>query len=367
MFRIRSLVGARAETAIRPMDGPLAPNDRLESLQSISLSGEGVVDDVAEGPSGTILVSCDDRVLQVNLNGGHRVFAECGGRITALCRGEDGSLVVGIEGWGLKRLGKNGELIASYRNDDSSNRWSPTALVSDAGGGVYFAIGSRRHTATDWVQDLMERNVDGYVGYWYPRKDERPRIVADRLAWPYGLLIEPGDGREDKLLVAESWSHDILRYHIDGTGLGVAEKLTANMVGYPARISAAHKGGYWVALFARRTQLVELVLKEDAFRKAMMESLAPELWIRPALTTTGDHHEPLQMGGIRALGVRKVWAPPRSYGLVVRLDNDGVAAESLQSRVGGSAHGITSAREIGTNLIMVSQGKGAVLILPLNQ
>ena len=58
----------------------------------------------------------------------------------------------------------------------------------------------------------------------------------------------------------------------------------------------------------------------------------------------------------------KPWAPPRSYGLLVRIDEDGEAVESLHSRVGGRHHGITAARDTAQGLVIVSRGSGRVLL-----
>ena len=38
--------------------------------------------------------------------------------------------------------------------------------------------------------------------------------------------------------------------------------------GYPARLSPAQDGGFWLAVFAGRTQLIEFVLREPALLQA---------------------------------------------------------------------------------------------------
>jgi hypothetical protein len=59
----------------------------------------------------------------------------------------------------------------------------------------------------------------------------------------------------------------------------------------------------------------------------------------------GSGLEPLQGGGIKKLGITKPWAPPRSYGLVACVDEDGEVRCSLHSRADGTRHGVLSARE----------------------
>ena len=116
-----------------------------------------------------------------------------------------------------------------------------------------------------------------------------------------------------------------------------------NMPGYPSRLASAAGGGFWLSLFGVRTHLVEFVLREDDFRKEMMRTVPPAYWVAPVISSTRDCLEPMQLGGLKALGIEKPWAPPRSYGLLARLDADGEVVETLHSRVGGKNHGITTA------------------------
>jgi hypothetical protein len=107
---------------------------------------------------------------------------------------------------------------------------------------------------------------------------------------------------------------------------------------------------------------VEFVLREDDFREEMMRTIPKQYWVAPALATGGDCLEPMQFGGIKALGIQKPWAPPHSYGLVARLDRNGEPVESLHSRVGGRYHGVTAAIEAAQGLVVVSKGSGRVLL-----
>jgi hypothetical protein len=76
------------------------------------------------------------------------------------------------------------------------------------------------------------------------------------------------------------------------------------------------------------------VLREDDFRQEMMGTIAPQYWIAPALATSGDALEPMQSGSIKALGIQKPWAPPRSYGLIARIDE---VATSSRACIAASA------------------------------
>ncbi|MCB1418607.1 MAG: hypothetical protein KDJ74_06255, partial [Notoacmeibacter sp.] len=70
---------------------------------------------------------------------------------------------------------------------------------------------------------------------------------------------------------------------------------------------------------------------------------------------------------IKQMGVLKPWAPPRSYGLVIRLAADGRITSALHSRVDGRNHGIVAAAEAGGELFCLSAGADAVLKAPLQR
>ena len=135
-----------------------------------------------------------------------------------------------------------------------------------------------------------------------------------------------------------------------------------NLPGYPGRLRTDGRGGFYLALFARRTHLIEFVLKEDDFRQEMIATMPPDYWIAPAYAGGADCLEPMQIGGVKALGIQKPWAPPRSYGLLVHLDGDGEATDSLHSRAGGRYHGVTGACDTPYGVVIAARGAGRLLL-----
>ncbi len=75
--------------------------------------------------------------------------------------------------------------------------------------------------------------------------------------------------------------------------------------------------------------------------------------------------EPMQGAHLKTMGIVKPWAPPRSYGLVVRLNADCVPRYSLHSRVDGRNHGVVAAAEVGDALYVLAKGAGRLLRLSL--
>jgi len=337
----------RPRTPPPPMlDGPWAPNDALETAAPVAAMPG--MDCVVADRAGNLHVSSQTTIHRLSKDGEPVAWATFDAAVTAMAAGPSG-IVAAIEGVGLVRLDEAGNTVARL---DLASR-CVTAIAVDPRDEVYFAIGSATCPAGEWYRDLMDKGAGGSLHKW-AGPGGAVRIAGD-LAFPAGLAFDAGGG----LLVSEAWRHRILRLRPSG---GAPEVLAANLPGYPGRISAM-RDGYLLSVFAMRTLLVDFVLTEDAFRTEMIETIDPEYWIRPSLYSGTSYLEPLQGGAIVKLGVKKAWSPPRSYGLVVALDANGVPTASWHSRVGGRFHGVTSAIERGDDLFVVSKGADTLLRL----
>jgi sugar lactone lactonase YvrE len=350
------------QNAIPPMDGPLSPNDRLDACQPI---GEPLVnaDDVALGPDGAIYVSGGRSVLRLAGEGfaERSVFAEFQADTGALALHPDGRVLVAVAGRGLAAVEAYGRTQWLSKVDGQALRCL-AAMTVGADGTIFAVEGSARHLASDWSRDLMEKNRSGRLLITGPELD-RARVLLRGLLYPHGIAL--GDDGQS-LWLAESWSHSVSRVPLRGDTVGRPERVLRNLPGYPARVRLAVGGGFWLCLFAVRTHLVEFVLREDEFRDEMMRTIDPRYWVAPALSSGDDCLEPMQIGSVKALGIQKPWAPPRSYGLLARVEvhPDGTCelVESLHSRVGGQYHGITSCCETPQGLVIVSKGSGRLLL-----
>ncbi len=344
--------------AIPMLDGPFRPDNRLEALEEV---GDTIpaCDDIAAGEAGEIFVSSGHEILRLSGPGWEtrEVYARFDAEVGALAY-TGGSLYAGIFGRGVLLL-RSGMEAARLDICAGVPLRCPTAIAVLANGEIAITEGSSLHLPGDWCRDLMERNSHGRV-ILAAGDLSTARVLAGGLAWPSGAIAAP-DGKE--LWVCEAWKHRVVAYPLQG-GRG-PRIVMPNLPGYPARLTAAPGGELWLALFALRTQLVELVLEEDKYRREMMATIDPSLWIAPSLRATGGYLEPLQGGAIRKLGIIKPWAPARSYGLVVRLSAEGEALESLHSRVGGRHHGITAVRMVDDRLLIASKGGECLLQHPL--
>jgi hypothetical protein len=305
-------------------------------------------------------VAADRRVIRCSpVNHADRsVLLEAPGPIRCLATAQDGSLLAGVDDVGLVHVDGAGRQRV-LAGEVAGHRLRSCTAIAVGDGALYFTEGSARHPSADWAWDLMEGHADGRVCRVGPDGGE-VEVLQDRLAFPSGVTLSH-DRRA--LLVTEAWTHSMWRLPV-GDGASRAARVKANMVGYPGQIHRRAQGGYWLSFFALRTHLVEFVLTQDDYRREMIRTVHPDFWIRPALRTLNSGLEPLQGGGVKKLGVTKPWAPPRSYGLIACVDEDGEVRHSLHSRADGSRHGVLSAREFDGTLYIASNGGDHVLTSP---
>ncbi len=345
--------------AIPAMDGAFSPNDRLDRATPIGDPLPGA-DAVTEGPDGAIYVSAGRNVWRLAGPGyaARSLHAELDGTVGALAFHPDGRLLACIAGGGLAAIDAAGK--RRYLTEaEGAPLNCPTSVAAAPDGGIFVTDGSSRHEPSAWCADLMAQSRTGRLIACGPGL-EQPRVLLRGLLYPGGLAVADG-----QLWLTESFAHRLSRAALAGSGaIGTPQTVIRNLPGYPSRLGRvlAPARGLWLSLFAVRTHLIEFVLREDDFREEMMRTVPPQYWIAPALSSSGDCLEPMQIGSVKALGIQKPWAPPRSYGLVARLDAAGEVVETLHSRVGGKHHGITAATETDQGLVLVSKGSGRVLL-----
>lgn len=335
----------RGEAAVTlpPMDGALRPNRRLDdAARRQPLAG---VDALCS--AGGELIAAAGTALLVRTPTGWRPRATFDAAITALAPWA-GGLAVALADGQVRFVGgadDGGACATGLR--------CITALAAD-GQDLLLANGSARHGPDDWQRDLLERNATGSLWRLCPA-GRAPEPVARDLAWPAGVAVD-GAG----IVVAEAWRHRLLRL-----GPGRPQVVLDDLPAYPGRL-APGRAGWWLALFAPRSQLVEFVLREPAYRRRMLAEVPSPYWVAPTLRSGRSFYESLQGGGVRQLGKLKPWAPSLSAGLCLQLDAGFQPRASLQSRADGATHGVTAACEHGPDLFVAARGDGVVVALALN-
>lgn len=339
-----------ATITVPSFDGALKPNQALERAETLfeaqapeDLASDGAALYLADGPK-----------LQ-RIEGGARVpVREFEAAITALAFLPGGRLAVALAGREVRVYAQvdAAQPQAVFSGDGLR---CVNALAAAGPDALYASDGSAAHDPGQWVWDLMERGRTGRL-LRLDIASRRVDVLAKGLRYAFGVAA-----MGDSALVAESWRHRLLA--VDPKG--AVRPVLANLPVYPSRLAPASGGGWWLTAFTARTQLVEFVLREPAYRRRMMKEIAPEHWVAPRLGSGVSFKEPMQGAHLKTMGVVKPWAPPRSYGLVIRLDAQGQPLFSLQSRVDGVNHGIVAALEHDGFLYLIAKGPRRVLRLSL--
>jgi hypothetical protein len=359
---IRSVIDRDAETnAIPPLDGALSPNDRLDACVPIGDPLPGL-DDVVCDADGALLVSAGKRVMKLSGSGfaTRAVIAEFEADAGGLALHPDGRLLVCVAGRGLAALEPGTNAPRWLESVDGHRLEGLLSVATSPDGRIFIAEGSVNRRPEDWRHDLMEKRHQGRLLVCGAALDAAATLIGD-LYYPYGIAVAPEGGA---LWFTESWAHRVSRMPLTRNGAANPQTVLRNLPGYPARLKGDGSGGFYLALFARRTHLIEFVLKEDDFRQEMIASMPPDYWVAPAYAGGSDCLEPMQIGGVKALGIQKPWAPPRSYGLLAHLNAEGEVTSSIHSRAGGRFHGVSGACATPQGTVIAARGAQRLLLEP---
>lgn len=370
--RLDAFLGrGRFSTAVPVMDGPLQPNQHLE--RAAVLASAPALDNLVALRDG-LYCSSGQQLMRIRA-GTAEAVASYGVQISCMASDGGEGLAVGLARSGIVLRGgpHDGRAFAGLGNQPLN---CPTAALFLDPDTLLVANGSAQHGPEQWQHDLMTHGCSGSV--WKIKlATGHAELLAQDLAYPYGLALSPAG----EILVSEAWRHRIVALDANKPAYPPRAVLQ-DLPGYPARLVAASGGagvgvngdaigggsggGYWLAIFAPRNQLVEFVLQQDAYRQRMVASIEPRFWIAPALSSWSSFREPVQGGAIKQMGQLKPWAPSRSYGLVVRLGSDLSPISSWHSRADGRMHGVTSLCEYQGQLVLGAKGPGHALGLDLD-
>lgn len=332
-----------------PMDGALRPNRAIDEAHE--MLAWPAPDNIVIARDGFWFSSGPD-LLRFAPDSQAQVMASHESPISALAH-HGGALAMGLATGSVYLLGgpHDGKRFAMAGGTALN---CPVALAFRDADTLLVGNGSALHSPGEWRRDLLTRTVAGSLWQLDLRSGKAETLATD-LAWPRGIAMVDSGG----ILVSEAW-HARLSLLRPGKAL---EPVLADLPAYPGGIAPATDGGYWLALFAPRRRLTELVMREPSFRDRMMAEVEPEYWISPSLRPMESYYEPLQGGTLKKLAMLKPWAPSRSYGLVVRLGPDFDPRGSFHSRADGSRHGISTCAAAGGQLLLAATGGDAIVAL----
>lgn len=325
------------------LDGPLLPNQGLEEAETFA--GLADADNLVRTDKG-VLASSAASLVRFGTEGQAEVLQEFPGDVTALAHAR-GMTAIAIDGKGVVIRG--GLHDGREATGDEALRLSCiTALTFLDSNSLLIANGSASLPASGWRRDLMQKNASGSL-WRLDLKSGRLELIRDGLAWPAGIATTGSN----RIYVTEAWRHRVL-------AIDLATKATApvleHLPAYPARIAPAFNAGYWLTFYSVRNQLVEFILREEAYRKRMLAEVPEQFWMAPSLSSWRDYREPMQGSQLKQMNVLKPYAVTRSYGLVVHCDQNMKPLSSFHSRADGTVHGTVSACEAGDDLLVASRG-----------
>ena len=335
--------------AVPIFDGPLKPNQLLESAEVVAQDSE--YNDLASDGK-DLYVAQGSSIMRLSEQDKLEIHADMSGEITALAVIGDG-LAVAIAGSEVVIVGgrHHGRRWVDFGGTKPK---SINAIAAIGTGSLVVTAGSAKHPCDGWTRDLLEAGATG-TAFQIDLGAGTVSTLASGLQHCFGAVAQ-GNG----VWLSESWRHRILNVRN-----GAIEPVLSLLPGYPSRLAQSASGGCWASVFACRTQLVEFVLRQNDYRKAMLKEIDPAYWIAPALSSGNSFLEPLQGAGVKQMGIVKPWAPPRSYGLVLRLDEQGQILYSLHSRGDGIHHGIVAVAECARYLYALAKGPGRLLRLSI--
>jgi hypothetical protein len=341
-----------AAITVPVFDGALKSNRLIEDAHVVQQL-EAPSDLATDGKEVFVADGANVLAFSLDQDGRHqgRLALSMPAPITALCCLAQGGLAVALDG---KAVSIHGGPHDGLQWSEAGGRplHAVNALAPGDDGTLLATEGSSTRSVSEWKHDLMELGHTGRVCELRLASGQSTQL-AGPLRHAFGLTSIAG-----QRWVSESWRHRVIR--LQGNRLAT---VIDNLPGYPSRMSPALGGGIWLTCFTLRTQLVEFVLREPEFRRRMLKEVDPAFWIAPALSSGNTFLEPMQGAHLKMMGVVKPWAPPRSYGLVIRLDDQGLIRYSLHSRFDGRNHGISAAVQCGDDLYLLALGSRRLLRL----
>jgi hypothetical protein len=344
--------GGESAVTVPPMDGALRPNRRLEEAP-VAIAVAAPEDIVTDGKQ--VLFASGTSVLRLDRKkGAAETVRSFDSPVASLALSPGGVIAVGLDDGRIMIVGgaHDGASITTLGPRKST---CPTALLFASETELLVAQGSATRRPSEWKHDVMLRGASGSV--WRVSLGGEAKLLADKLSWPCGLALAEGGA----VAVSESWKHRVVSIGANGAVSAVLDDLP----GYPARLSPASDGGYWLSVFAPRNQIIEFVQREPDFLRRMMADIEPAYWAAPSLHPSSTFLEPLQGGAQKHLGMLKPWAPTRSYGLVAHLDRNFRPTRSFHSRADGLRHGVVASAEIDGSLLAASKGGDVIAAIDL--
>jgi sugar lactone lactonase YvrE len=295
-----------------PLEGPLAPNDRLQSAEIVAAGQVDGPEDVEVDAEGRIYAgTADGWVVRVELDGSVTKLAKTGGRPLGMALDAQGNLIVADGVKGLLSIAPNKTVTTLVTKADGVKLGFTDDLDVAKDGTVYFSDASSKFGPGEYLYDMLESRPNGRLLRYSPAT-KQVEVLLPELYFANGVALSQN---EDFVLVNETYRYRVTRYWLKGERAGTSDIFIDNLPGYPDNITSNRQGTFWLALFTVRND--------------MADWLAPKPLVKQALSKLPSF----------------LWPKPQPYAFIIQLDETGTILDSLQDPTGQHLHTVTTALE----------------------
>ena len=320
------------------LEGVYQKNSILDKA-SLILDGEITgPEDTELGPDGFIYTGLEDgRIIRFPMASidkqtlEHETFATTGGRPLGMEFDSHGHLIVADALKGILSISAEGEVSVLLDRVNGQRLRYPDDLTVDNDGIIWFTDMSGNFGYEDGLNFLFEGSATGRL-LSYDRHSGKAEVHLKNLYSSNGVTLGPDD---EYVLVNEFAMSRIMRYWIKGERRGDADVFAEHLPGLVDNITFNNEGLFWVAMPQVRDTSYDLLGYLPFVRDFL--SLVPAEWV----------------------------SGTNSHSLIVALDLQGQVKYNLQTG-GEKYHTITSANQIGNNLVIGSLAMDSIAVYRLN-
>ncbi len=257
--------------------GPFARNQRLGSMELLSLGGLHAAESVALDGQGRIYASTQEGwIVRLQPDGSSpEKWAQSGGRPLGISFDLQGNLIVADAFRGLLSVSPEGKVRKLASECDGMPILYADDVDVAADGKIYFTdastkFGAREHGGTYEASllDLMEHGGHGRLLVYDPATAKTSTLLKG-LNFANGVAVSHD---QRSVLVNETGSYRVVRFWLEGPEKGRAETLVEGLPGFPDNITTGLEGRYWVALVSPRNSLLDS-LSDKPFLRKMLQRL----------------------------------------------------------------------------------------------
>jgi sugar lactone lactonase YvrE len=262
--------------------GKFAVNTRLANLELLPI-GYNAPEDIAINKQGQIYVSTETGdILHLQADGSQaKKWVNTGGRPLGITFDEQGNLLVADAFKGLLCISPEGEIsLLTDISEGLAIRYANHLDVAQDGK-IYFTDSSSKFSAKASgstykasLLDISEHGGHGRLLVYNPH-DKTTHTLLKQLNFANGVAISP---KQDYLLVNETGSYRVIRYHLTGDKKGQSEIILENLPSFPDNISTGSNGRYWIALVSPRSAILDTLSNAPFLRKVIQRMPA---FLRP--------------------------------------------------------------------------------------